>query len=439
MDDTTPLSTKLKRFASVSGTVSGLAARVIGERVTGYSIDDASYAKVLKTALSGMKGPFMKVAQFLATIPDALPPEYSKELLELQCNASPMGPLFVKRRMQSELGIDWESRFLSFDRTPAAAASLGQVHKAIHHNGSMLALKLQYPSMNTIVEADLSQLSLLFSTYRLFNKALDLNAVMTEIRNRLLEELDYINEAKNINDYQHFFADSTDNIKIPDVYSDLSAPRLLTMSWMEGISILDAAETFSQSECNALGHTLFRTWYRPFYINGWIHGDPHPGNYKVDADHNLLLLDFGCVRRFDDNFVDGVIDLYEALKHNKRDDMVAAYERWGFSNLSNELIDVMNEWARLLYDPLLDDRIRPIQAEFSGTKGWETATAVHQKLHALGGIRVPPEFVFMDRASVGVGAVLMRLRAEQNWHQLFESIINERRIKKAKLQRNVNV
>ncbi|MDP5012738.1 MAG: AarF/ABC1/UbiB kinase family protein, partial [Alphaproteobacteria bacterium] len=88
---------------------------------------------------------------------------------------------------------------------------------------------------------------------------------------------------------------------------------------------------------------------------------------------------------------------------------------------------------------LLDNRTRPIQAEFSGTKGWETATAVHQKLHELGGIRVPPEFVFMDRASVGVGAVLMRLRAEQNWHQLFESIINERRTQKAKLQRNVNI
>lgn len=435
MDDTLPLATKIKRFASVSGTVGGLAARVISEKITNYTIDDASYAKVLKTALSGMKGPFMKVAQFLATIPDALPPEYSKELLELQCNASPMGALFVKRRMQAELGNEWESRFLSFDRTPAAAASLGQVHKAVHHNNQALAIKLQYPSMQTIVEADLSQLSLLFSTYRLFNKALDLNAVIDEIRARLMEELDYINEAKNINDYQTFFADGVDNVRIPTVYPELSTPRLLTMSWLEGSSILHAAETFSQADRNALGHTLFRTWYRPFYINGWIHGDPHPGNYKVDANQNLLLFDFGCVRRFNDNFVDGVIDLYEALKFNNRDNMVAAYERWGFSNLSKDIIDVMNEWAKLLYDPLLDDRIRPIQAEYSGAKGWETATAVHQKLHALGGITVPPEFVFMDRASVGVGSVLMRLRAEQNWHQLFESIINERRAKKAEAQK----
>ncbi|MES2252640.1 MAG: AarF/ABC1/UbiB kinase family protein [Pseudomonadota bacterium] len=436
MDDTTPLLTKIKRFATAGGTVGGLAARVIGERVTNYTIDDAVYAKTLKTALSSMKGPFMKVAQFLATIPDAIPPEYAKELLELQCNASPMGPLFVKRRMQTELGTNWESRFASFDRVPTAAASLGQVHKAISHDGYPLAIKLQYPSMHTIVEADLSQLTFLISSYRLFNKALDLNAVITEIRTRLMEELDYVNEAQNINDYQAFFADHADNVKIPNVYTDLSTPRLLTMSWMEGGSILNAAETYSQSDRNTLGRTLFRAWYRPFYVNGWIHGDPHPGNYKIDRDQNLLLLDFGCVRRFDDNFVDGVIDLYEALKHNKRDDMVAAYERWGFSNLSNELIDVMNEWARLLYDPLLDDRTRPIQAEFSGSKGWETATAVHQKLHSLGGIRIPPEFVFMDRASVGVGAVLMRLRAEQNWHQLFESIINERRIIKTKSQRN---
>jgi len=427
MDDSTPLITKIKRFAAVSGTVGGLAARVIGERVTNYTIDDTAYAKTLRTALSSMKGPFMKVAQFLATIPDAIPPEYAKELLELQCNASPMGPLFVKRRMQTELGPNWESRFTSFDRTPAAAASLGQVHKAISHDGLPLAVKLQYPSMHTIVEADLSQLTFLISSYRLFNKALDLNAVIAEIRTRLMEELDYVNEAQNINDYQDFLSHNTDNVRIPNVYTDLSTPRLLTMSWMEGESILNAAETYSQCDRNSLGRTLFRAWYRPFYVKGWIHGDPHPGNYKVDRDHNLLLLDFGCVRRFNDDFVDGVIDLYEALKRNKRDDMVAAYERWGFSNLSNELIDVMNEWARLLYDPLLEDRIRPIQAEFSGSKGWETATAVHQKLHSLGGIRIPPEFVFMDRASVGVGAVLMRLRAEQNWHQLFESIINERR------------
>ncbi|MDP3371715.1 MAG: AarF/UbiB family protein [Candidatus Paracaedibacteraceae bacterium] len=432
MDDTSPMVTKIKRMATVSSTVGGFAARLIGERVTNYNIDDATYAKTLKIALGQMKGPFMKVAQFLATIPDAIPPEYAKELLELQSNAPPMGTFFVKRRMQAELGENWEAKFQFFDQIPAAAASLGQVHKATHIDGTKLALKLQYPSMQSVVEADLVQLSFLFKTYHLFNKALNLNEVMDEIRCRLFEELDYVNEARNITDYQNFFKESKDPIKIPEFFSDLSTPRLLAMSWMEGISILKAAETYSQSDRDILGRTLFCTWYRPFYVNGWIHGDPHPGNYKVDAEQNLLLLDFGCVRRFDNGFVDGVIELYEALKHKKRDAMVAAYEGWGFTNLSNELIDVMNEWARLLYNPLLDDCVRPIQAEYSGAKGWETAAAVHKKLHSLGGLKVPKEFVFMDRASVGVGAVLMRLGAKQNWHQLFEAIIDERRNIKGK-------
>ena len=430
MDNNTPIFTTMKRFAAVSSTVGGLAARVIGERVAGYAINDADYAKTLKGALGSMKGPFMKVAQFLATIPDAIPPEYAKELLELQSNATPMGPLFVKRRMQAELGVHWQSLFTSFDMTPAAAASLGQVHKAtINHNDIPLdlAIKLQYPSMQTIVEADLTQLKLLFGTYHLFNKALDLNDVLGEINARLMEELDYINEACNIANYQTFFAEGVDAVKIPEVISSLSTDRLLAMTWMEGKSLLTASETLTQEQRNTLGRTLFRAWYRPFYLKGWIHGDPHPGNYKVDADQNLLLLDFGCVRRFDISFVNGVIELYEALKHNSRDRAVAAYECWGFSNLSNELIDVMNEWARLLYDPLLDDRVRPIQMNFSGAKGWETAMRVHQQLHQLGGLRVPQEFVFMDRASVGVGAVLMRLKCEMNWHQLFEEIIEDRK------------
>ncbi len=431
MDNNTPIFTIMKRFASVSGAVGGLAARVISERVTGYAINDAEYAKTLKATLGSMKGLFMKVAQFLATIPDAIPPEYAKELLELQSNATPMGPLFVKRRMQAELGAQWQTHFSSFDMAPAAAASLGQVHKAtINHKGTSLdlAIKLQYPSMQTIVEADLAQLKLLFGTYHLFNKALDLNDVLGEIKARLTEELDYINEARNTRDYQAFFANGSDAVKIPDIIPSLSTDRLLAMTWMEGESLLIATETLTQEQRNTLGRTLFRAWYRPFYLKGWIHGDPHPGNYKVDSNQNLLLLDFGCVRRFDATFVDGVIELYEALKHQSRDRAVAAYECWGFSNLSNELIDVMNEWARLLYDPLLDNRVRPIQMNFSGAKGWETALRVHQKLHQLGGLRVPQEFVFMDRASVGIGAVLMRLKCEMNWHQLFEEIIEEKKV-----------
>ena len=129
----------------------------------------------------------------------------------------------------------------------------------------------------------------------------------------------------------------------------------------------------------------------------------------------------------DTSFVDGVVDLYHAFRDNKPEQAVYAYEQWGFKNLSLDLIDIMNQWAKLLYDPLLDDRIRPIQDGFSGSKGWQTAKIVHQKLNACGGLRPPQEFVFMDRAAVTLGGVFMRLKAEQNWHQLFERILDQRK------------
>jgi hypothetical protein len=129
------------------------------------------------------------------------------------------------------------------------------------------------------------------------------------------------------------------------------------------------------------------------------------------------------MRIFPPSFIHGVIDLYRALQHNDRDLAVHAYEAWGFKNLNEEMIDIITQWARLLYGPLLDDRVRPIQDLLDGSLGWETATKVHEELERLGGIRPPKEFVFMDRAAVGIGSVIMRLKAEQNWHQLFEGLI----------------
>src|SRR5271156_2827945 len=136
---------EIRRFARTSGAVGGIAARVAGERVFGIKTDRASHAEDLKTVLGGLKGPMMKVAQFLSTVPDALPSEYAAQLAELQANAPPMGWGFVRRRMAGERGRNWERKFQSFGREAAAAASLGQVHKAALPDGTVVACKLQYP------------------------------------------------------------------------------------------------------------------------------------------------------------------------------------------------------------------------------------------------------------------------------------------------------
>src|SRR6476661_10908680 len=191
-------SARARRYARVGTQLSGTAARFAGARFFGVRLDRAANALELAAALGGLKGPIMKVAQLLATIPDALPPEYANELIKLQSQAPPMGWAFVKRRMTAELGAGWEKKFDSFEHKPAAAASLGQVHRARSHDGAELACKLQYPDMESAVEADLQQLGWLLALRRRMDSAIDTSEIGQEVGARLREELDYFREAKHV-------------------------------------------------------------------------------------------------------------------------------------------------------------------------------------------------------------------------------------------------
>lgn len=414
---------RVARYAKVSGTMAGLAARVAGERYLGLKIERDKHAQELLTSLGGLKGPLMKVGQILSTIPEALPPEYAQALQQLQSNAPPMGWPFVRRRMKAELGPDWETRFKSFEKDAAAAASLGQVHRAVTHDGQKIACKLQYPDMQSAIEADLGQLKLIFSLYEKYDKAISTKLIHKELSARLMEELDYALEAKHTRLYGHILKDEAD-IHVPTVVDDLSTKRLLSSGWLEGEKILNFVDG-KLDDRNHLAKTMFRAWYVPLYHYGIIHGDPHLGNYSVDKDRGINLLDFGCVRVFPPRFVGGVIDLYNALLHNEDARAVHAYETWGFKNLNKEQIETLNIWARFLYGPLMEDRIRPIGEVTKGVYGRETAQKVHQKLREVGGVTVPSEFVFMDRAALGLGSVFLHLKAEVNWHRIFNEMVSD--------------
>ena len=420
-DDT--LTGRVRRYAQVSTAMGGLAARLAGERYLGLGLDRGRHAAELKSVLGGSKGPLMKVAQLLATIPDALPKEYAQELVQLQANAPPMGWPFVRRRMASELGPDWQSRFRDFERTAARAASLGQVHRATALDGTPLACKLQYPDMASAVEADLRQLKLAMSIYERYDRAVTTDEIHAEIAERLREELDYEREAAHMRLYGEILRDEA-RVAVPVPIAELSTRRLLTMTWLDGAPILDIAEA-SLDERNEIALRMFRIWYVPFYYYGVIHGDPHLGNYTVAPDRTVNLLDFGCIRIFEASFVRGVIDLYHALQRGDRDLAVHAYESWGFRNLSREIIDVLNRWALFVYGPLLEDRERLIQEKASGVYGASVAEGVHRDIRRLGGVRPPREFVFMDRAAIGLGSVFLHLKAEINWYRLFHELIDD--------------
>ncbi len=422
-DETSRLSGRVKRYAKVGGAVGGLAAQFIGARYLGLDIDSGKHSSELKSALGGLKGPLMKVAQILATIPDALPKEYAEELRQLQANAPSMGWPFVRRRMRSELGADWQSKFAEFAHEAAAAASLGQVHRATGHDGSELACKLQYPDMQSTVEADLQQLKLVFSIYRRSDKAINPSEIYKELSERLREELDYDREARHMHLYAEMLGDEP-GVRVPDVLPELSTDRLLTMTWLGGTPIMDFVAGHPDTELrNTVACNMFRAWYVPFYYYGVIHGDPHLGNYSLREDGSVNLLDFGCIRVFHSSFVRGVIDLYHALETGDEALAVSAYETWGFTGIGKELLEVLNIWAEFIYAPLLEDKVRKIQDSDSGLYGAQVAGKVHKELKRVGGVTPPREFVLMDRAAIGLGSVFMHLKAEINWHRLFHDLV----------------
>ena len=419
------LSSRLSRYARVGTQVGTTAARIAGGRLMGGN-DLSHEGQLLAAALGNLKGPLMKVAQMLATIPDVVPAEWAAELARLQANAPPMGRAFVKRRMAAELGPDWATKFAEFDLEPAHAASLGQVHRATAPDGRPLAVKLQYPDMSSAVEADLGQLGVLFSLMQRLRPQLDTPELRIEIAERLREELDYERERRQMRLYGAMLA-AEPAIRVPEPVEALSTGRLLSMTWLEGRGLLNY-KTSPQDLRDQLAETMFKAWWTPFCRFGTIHGDPHLGNYAAyeedGAPAGINLLDFGCVRIFPPTFVHGVIEHYYGLLLNDRDRVAAAYESWGFRGLNTELIDTLDIWARFLYGPLMVDRKRKIAEGISPVEfGRREAARVAEGLKKHGPVTVPREFLFMDRAAVGLGAVFLHLDAELNFHSLFNELI----------------
>jgi predicted unusual protein kinase regulating ubiquinone biosynthesis (AarF/ABC1/UbiB family) len=428
-------SARAARYARVGTNMGTIAARVAGGRLMGRAFDNQGDAAALAAALGGLKGPLMKVAQLLSTIPEALPAEYARELSQLQSNAPAMGPAFVRRRLVAELGPDWAARFASFEETSTASASLGQVHRATSHDGRALAVKLQYPDMQSAVEADLNQLSVIFGLHARMGGAVDTRQMLLEIGDRLREELDYDMESRHARLYGIIFKDIP-QVRVPEVLPELSTKRMLTMTWMEGRRLLDY-KTAPLEDRNRLADAMYKAWWHPVTHYGVIHGDPHLGNYTVfdapgsapadggiGAPMGINLLDYGCIRKFPVAFVQGVVDLYHGLERNDRDQVAHAYQTWGFKGLNADLIDALTIWAKFIYGPLLDDRERTIaDGTQPGEYGRKEAFKVHQLLKEKGPVTIPREFVFMDRAAIGLGGVFLHLDARRNWCRLFNDTI----------------
>ncbi|NWG54994.1 MAG: AarF/ABC1/UbiB kinase family protein [Hydrogenophilaceae bacterium] len=418
------LSARIGRVAQVGANMGGAAAAYAAARLTGG--DDAQIAKAIRDALGKSKGPLMKVAQLVATIPELLPEAYADEFRKLQSHAPAMGWPFVDRRMRTELGADWKKKFEFFEQEAAHAASLGQVHRAITKAGDEVACKLQYPDMASAVEADIGQLKTLLNLFKTMDNTIDSSEAIEEVSERLREELDYEREAKHMRLFGAMLQDKAAYVPVPQ--EGLCTKRLITMTWLSGRGLLHYVDA-DQETRNRIAALLFTVWWGPMTRYAVIHGDPHLGNYSfTDENENrasaLNLLDFGCVRIFPPRFVEGVVLLQASLKRDDRDGVAHAFEIWGFRNLNNALIDALSIWARFIYAPLIDDRVRTIADGVKPSEyGRKEVGEVRRRLKTLGPVLIPREFVFMDRAALGLGAAFLHLKAELNFARMFEDSV----------------
>lgn len=366
-----------------------------------------------------LRGAFTKLVQMLSMRDDILPGEVLSVLTAVQSSVPPMEYDMIRHQIVAELGEEPESLFAEFEENAFAAASLGQVHRARLKSGEEVVVKVQYPGVEETVKQDLQNFKALLQTFALVGRdvlrqKIDPSDVYRELEERLYEEVDYVNEAKNIALFQHMFRDD-DEVIIPEVYPSLSSRRVLTMGLVEGYplqSILSPGVDQSMKDWVAIKY--FRVVWRQIFEFGALHTDPNPGNYLVTYHPKLAILDFGSIRIFPESIRTAYLDLAHALLAGDEPAAAACYVRLDFLNPDDDP-EPMQRIMRIVFEPCLVDRKYDPRAYNSMERGMEIAAIGLE--HRL--FKDPGHRVFLVRALMGMDAYLKQLGTVTNWHREF--------------------
>ncbi len=393
---------------------------------------DAETAAALATLLGRLRGPVTKFGQILATLPTGVPAELAEALSDLHAHAPPMGRLFVTRRLRHALGANWRAQFAAFADRPRFAASFGQVHDGRLADGQAVAVKIQYPDMDSVLAADLRTLRMAAPVIRRIT-GIDPDAVIAELAARFAEELDYEREAANMAAWRRALARHlpADRATAPRPFVGLTRRRVLVMTWMEGAHLVAIAPKLSQRMRNRIAADLLRAWYVPFFTEGLLHGDPHPGNIlwqerEGKAGGRLVLLDFGCLRRYREEEVAGVRRLLRAVGDADSRLLATALDEIGFRDLDAARIAALRPWLEWLLAPFLRPGRRPFLPAEDLAAARSRLAETRKRLKAAGGMRLPRAFLLLHRSAVVLGSVITRLGAEGHWRALWEEIAGSR-------------
>jgi predicted unusual protein kinase regulating ubiquinone biosynthesis (AarF/ABC1/UbiB family) len=377
------------------------------------------------TAMMGdMKGAAMKLGQVLSLMSGVVPDEMAVRLASLQSNAPPMSYELVCDVFEREFGGGPERVFAGFERRPFAAASIGQVHRARLHDGTTVAVKVQYPGVAEAIDHDLANVGLLVGLAGTVSRGLDAGTIVRDLKEGIRAELDYLNEARQ----QQRFVDLFEGhgfIRIPRVYHELTTPRVLVQEYLEGRPF-SAAAGMSQGERDRIGEIIYRFAFGSIYRHGLFNGDPHPGNYLLLPDGKVGFLDFGCVSEFGQETIDGFCAVIRALIAGDRDGWRRATESIGILQADAPFTtDELYEHMHWYWAPILEKELT-----FTPELVGEMIRRNTQTTGPGGRINrycnVPEGMVFLTRINFGLAGLMAGLGARGPWQAIVQEYTDDR-------------
>jgi predicted unusual protein kinase regulating ubiquinone biosynthesis (AarF/ABC1/UbiB family) len=376
-------------------------------------------AEDVATTLGAMKGVLMKIGQMASYVDDGLSPAVRRTLSRLQDSVPPMSPQLAARVLEEDLGLSPERAFARWDPEPIAAASIGQVHRAITRDGRAVAVKVQYPGIAETMAADLDNVSLLRRMLRITAPSQDVDALLAELRERVLEELDYRREAENQRLLTAYY-DGHPTIHVPKIIDELSARRVITSELSDGARFAELVG-WSQAERDLAAETIYRFVFRSLYEAGAFNGDPHPGNYLFHGGGRVTFLDFGLVKHFTTAELKPLVDMVRCMcVDNDPEEFRRSMEEAGFLAPDAPVsTDAIVDHLSLFYATVR----RPGRV----TMTEEYASSVVRRFFDVRSplaayVSVPRSYVILQRINLGLFAVLGQLHATADWRAIAEEI-----------------
>jgi len=375
-------------------------------------------AEDVTAELGHMKGALMKIGQLVSFIVEGLPDNVQETLASLQADVPPMAPSLTESVIIEDLGESPERLFLHWDPLPVAAASIGQVHKAVLRDGREVAVKVQYPGLAATLDSDLADAKRLHRVLSMVTlKGLDMTAMVNELRERMHEELDYELEASRQQRFHERYLDHP-FLAVPAVHPEFSSKRVLTSDWVDGMDWPTFEATADHELKQTVGEALFRFQQGAIYRAREFNADPHPGNYRFHHDGSITLLDFGLAKRWTQEEMDSLWPLIDPLLAGDAEGAVDAMVRAGFLAPDHGL-DPQHVWEYVStpYQPFLVDEFE-FSRDFTRDALGRIADISGPYADVINSLTLPPSFILLDRVVWGVAAILGRLRARNRWRAI---------------------